>query len=152
MIGMLAAFALQAGAASNPLEPLLGQWTCQGGVNGRESSVLMIWEPVLEGRFVRLSWRNSLSDADGTQRFEGDAYYTIGEPGDLSGAWFDSQGSQHRIEATMSDGVLTAHWSNDKSAGRTRYTVTDIGIDVEDAIATKSGEFRIFGRVSCEPR
>ncbi len=129
-------------------EPLFGQWECQGGVNGRESQIAMVWEPVLEQRFVRLMWRNDMRTDDGSQTFEGHAYY-VDVDGKLSGTWFDSQGSQHQIEASMTEQTLTALWSNEKMSGRTRYTLTETGMDIEDAIAAGE-DWRVFGRVSCQ--
>ncbi len=140
---------LASSTMAGTLDPLLGKWQCQGGVNGREASVLMLWEPALGGKFVRLMWRNDLRNEDGTQRFEGDAYYLASDDSSLVGTWFDSQGSRHNIQATMEAKILTSVWSNEATTGRTRYTLTDIGMEIEDAI--RSGEeWRVFGRVSCE--
>jgi hypothetical protein len=146
---LLAVLVSGAGAGGDPiLEKLVGRWTGQGRVMGRESKLTMEWDWVLGRRFVRLSFRNEMTDAEGRRSsFEGHAYYRPTGEGRYQGAWFDSGGETHPIAATSDGRELVASWGTPETKlGRTVYRLTEAGVDVVDAIRAKDGTWKEFGR------
>jgi len=131
------------------LDRFTGDWKGEGRVLGMESRLTMRWEPVLDGRFVKLSFRNEMRNASAeTQVFEGHAYYKPDGIGHYRGTWFDSSGALRPIEASAEGDALTSDWGTaETERGRTVYRLTDDGgMEVTDFVHTKDGPLRPFGQ------
>lgn len=123
-------------AAESTTTRLLGRWVGAGRVMGMESRLHMTWERVLDGRFVRLLWRNDMQSKDGPEVFEGHAYYQALADGSHRGQWFDSGGEAHPIRASEDAGALVAEWGTKETRmGRTVYRLLgDNEGEVRDSI------------------
>lgn len=140
------AFVAAAFPQSSVLDRFAGAWKGEGKVNGRESKVEMVWEPVTGGRHYRIGYRNSM---EGGTVFEGTALYSPNPSGGFSGLWVDSFGFSRPIVAEFSNETLTSNWgSPETEEGRTEYRLTGAdSMQVTDFVRTKDG-WREFGRVS----
>lgn len=127
------------------LDRLQGTWQGTGKVNGRDSTVVMTWEPIHGGKHYKLDFRNEL---EGGFLFEGTALYSPMPGGAFTGHWVDSTGMTRPIGASFTDSTLISLWGTPESEeGKTEYRLT--GIDsmlVLDSVKTKEG-WREFGRV-----
>jgi hypothetical protein len=130
-------------AAQAPMVRLAGRWAGPGTFQGRAVSGAMTWEPVLAGRFTRLTL--GLKPGDRTV-FEGQGSYT-GEP--LSGAWFDSQGSTLSITAIFVGDSVVSQWgpTADRPVGRIVYRLTSADqLTVTDYLG-RGADWIEFGRL-----
>ena len=128
---------------------LTGDWQGAGEVRGMASAQKMSWEPVLEGKFLRLSFENHMTGDDGREwPFSAQAFYRIQDNGTITGTWFDSRGVSFPLSGDIGeDKTLTILWgTDDTERGRTRYRLTATGLDVTDEVMTKEGSWRSFGR------
>lgn len=131
------------------VESLIGAWKGEGKLLGMASRAEMKWEPVLGGRFTRLTYRAEMQSPNGsTQVFEGHGYYKSLGGGKYQGAWFDSQGDHHPIAAIFQDGALAATWGTESTKlGRTTYRTAGANrLEVTDEIRGKDGAWQEFGR------
>ncbi|QQS40336.1 MAG: nuclear transport factor 2 family protein [Acidobacteriota bacterium] len=144
-IALVLAFAGAACAQASVLDRFYGTWQGAGKVNGRESAVVMTWEPVHGGKNYRLDFRNEM---EGGFLFEGTALYSLKKEGGFTGLWVDSAGSVHPLEASFANDTLTTNWGTPETEeGRTEYRLTGGGeMLVIDSVKTKEG-WREFGRV-----
>lgn len=144
-IALVLAFTGATFAQASVLDRLSGTWHGSGKVNGRESEVVMTWEPIHGGKHYRLDFRNEM---EGGLVFEGTALYSPAPGGAFTGHWVDSMGLTRPIGASFTDSTLISLWGTPESEeGRTEYRLT--GIDsmlVLDSVKTKEG-WREFGRV-----
>ncbi len=135
-------------AAAAMLARLAGAWTGTGVILGQASKVEMQWTSVLDGRFVRLTFTSHIGPPPKTQRFEGHAYYAVGESGRVGATWFDSSGLTRPIAARVEAAALVSAWDTpDTELGETTYRlVSDHEIEVVDRVRRKDGTWREFGR------
>jgi hypothetical protein len=128
---------------------LAGDWQGAGEVRGMASAQQMSWEPVLDGKFLRLSFDNRMSGSDGREwRFSAQAFYRIRDDGTIAGTWFDSRGVTFPLSGSIGeDDTLTILWgTDDTERGRTSYLLTAAGLEVTDEVLTPEGGWRTFGR------
>jgi hypothetical protein len=133
---------------------LAGDWQGAGEVRGMASAQLMSWEPVLDGKFLRLSFDNRMTADDGTEwRFSAQALYRIQDDGTIAGNWFDSRGARFPLTGSIGeDDTLTILWgTEDTERGRTSYRLTATGLEVTDEVMTEEGGWRVFGRAQLTP-
>jgi hypothetical protein len=135
-------------AAMAILERLAGAWTGSGTILGQPATVEMQWTPVLDGRFVRLTFTSHIGPPPKTQRFEGHAYYEVGPDGRVRATWFDSSGLTRPIDAAVDASSLVAAWGTPETeVGETTYRlVSDRALEVVDRVRGKDGTWRTFGR------
>lgn len=135
-------------AATAILERLAGAWQGSGTILGQASTVEMQWTPVLDGRFVRLTFTSHIGPAPKTQHFEGHAYYDVRPDGRVRATWFDSSGLTRPIDATVDPSSLVAAWGTPETElGETTYRlVSDHALEVVDRVRGKDGTWRTFGR------
>lgn len=137
-----------------PVLPVLmsqldGVWRGTGTILGQPSRVEMEWQPVLGGRFERLSFVSHIGPEPTAQRFEGHAYYHgTAETGRLRATWFDSSGLVRPIDAVATADTLVATWGTPETeVGETTYRlVAPNEMDVIDRVRGKNGVWREFGR------
>lgn len=125
------------------LSALEGRWSGDGTLMGRSARFEMTWTRVLNGRFLRLEFRNAFADVDPVQTvLEADAYYRLGGA-ELTGSWMDTRGVILSLRATVGDSELVTDWTGSES-GRTTYRVIDSNtVEVVDLV--RSGdEWREF--------
>lgn len=137
-------------AATAILERLAGAWTGSGTILGQPATVEMQWTPVLDGRFVRLTFASHIGPPPKTQHFEGHAYYEVRSDGRVRATWFDSSGLTRPIDATVAAASLVAVWGTPETeVGETTYQlVSDRALEVVDRVRGKDGTWRTFGRSS----
>lgn len=129
---------------------LQGAWNGEGTAFGSKAAVWQKWEWILGDKFFRLSLKYETKGADGkTQAFEGHGYYKAKGEGKYEGQWFDLQGNQYPINATLEGDALVALWGiPGKVEGRSTYRLIESGKQLEatDAIKQKDGGWREFSR------
>jgi hypothetical protein len=139
--------------ASRLFAALAGHWEGTGGVRGMASDIRMSWEPVLDGRFLRLTLDNRMTDADGKERrFQAQGFYRAQDDGTIAGTWFDSRGLSFPL-AGSADGpdLLTILWGSEAAErGRSSYRLSADGLEVIDEVLMRDGEWRVFGRTRLE--
>lgn len=128
---------------------IAGQWQGTGEVRGMASVQQMAWQPVLDGRFLRLSFDNRMTGADGKEwQFQAHGYYRIQADGTITGTWFDSRGVCLALSGNVDEGgTMTILWgSDDTERGRSSYRIDAEGLLVTDEVFSREGEWRVFGR------
>jgi len=102
-----------------------GDWVSHGVAFERSARTRMNWEPAPGG--WRLDYRVAFVDAAGGG-FHGVAFYRAAGEGKYAGAWADSDGDMHPIEARDDGVTLMAHWVRaGEPYGRTEYELTEDG-------------------------
>lgn len=138
---------LPAKPVASPLARWEGNWTGEGKFFGQSAVQRLQWEQVLDGKFTRLTVR--VETASGQPMFEGHAYYRQVEGAQFEARWFDSQSHIYPIKAQLDADALTAFWGEPlKEEGKSAYKLLDAGkqLEVVDAVRTKEGSWREFGR------
>ena len=128
---------------------LAGSWAGEGKAFGRPSRPEMKWELTLNGKFIKLNYKNEMKSSKGeTQIFEGHGYYKSLGGGKYQGTWFDSQGEQHPISATFENDALTANWGTPETKlGKTVYRlIAPNEMELIDSIRKKDGTWQEFSR------
>lgn len=144
-----AGIASQAGA-----DPLLsrfaGQWTGSGIVLNQPATIRMSWSWELDGRFMRLMFRNEMGTPPKRTVFEGHAYYRPAGDGQYLGTWFDNSGMSRPLDAKRDGDALVAKWGTpDTEEGETTYRLlSDQSMEVIDRVRGKDGKWRDFGRAT----
>jgi len=132
------------------LSRLQGVWNGAGTAFGGKATVQHKWEWVLGDKFFRLSLKYEAKMADGkTRAFEGHGYYKANGDGKYEGQWFDLEGHQYPINATLEGDALVALWGiPGKVEGRSTYRLIESGKQLEatDAFKQKDGAWREFSR------
>jgi hypothetical protein len=154
VVAILALFVSGSARPANQLDPYLsrlqGVWIGEGTAFGGKSTVQQKWEWVLGDKFFRLSLKYEIKGSDGkTQVFEGHGYYNARGEGKYEGQWFDLQGNQYPINATLESDALVAMWGiPGKVEGRSIYRLIESGKQLEatDALKQKDGGWREFSR------
>jgi hypothetical protein len=129
------------------LDPFLGAWEGQGKLFGTEATFSMEWEWVLEHKFVRLTFQNSMQSPDGAGRIlKAQAFYLPVGEGRFEGTWFDSRGMALPLRAKIEQTTLTALWGGPETEqGRTVYRVLDEDrLEVTDFV-WRSDQWQPFG-------
>lgn len=143
---------LGAQPATLPLDRFIGTWSGNGTLMGADAEFVMTWEWVLDQRFVRLSFQNSVQGSDGERRvFRAQAFYKPEKDAELSGTWFDSRGVVLPLKASAGPDTLTTQWGTPETEqGRTVYRLADEDrMEVEDFVS-REGEWRRFGHATYE--
>ncbi len=127
--------AIPAGAVRNPNSKfpifidLFGTWRGEGKVGGHPSKIEMTWAPAIDGRFIRLSWKNEMASSGGENlHFEGEGTYrsNVDADGRYLGTWFDSQSKHYELIARAEGDSLTTRWgAAGVVQGRTTYRLVD---------------------------
>lgn len=128
---------------------IAGNWEGTGEVRGMASVQQMAWQPVLDGRFLRLSFDNRMTGTDGKEwRFQAHGYYRIQDDGTITGTWFDSRGVSFPLAGGVDeDGTMTIRWgTDDTERGRSSYRLEAETLEVTDEVPSAEGEWRTFGR------
>ena len=131
------------------LSRFVGTWKGEGKITGLDSRIVMSWENVLDGKFVKLSFRNEMTKKNGgTQVFEAHAYYKAIDEQKYKGTWFDSGGGLHPLDASLEGNAMNTLWGTEETTlGRTVYRLVDEKkMEVVDYIRSKDGTWREFGR------
>ncbi|MCH7892165.1 MAG: hypothetical protein IH921_11745 [Gemmatimonadetes bacterium] len=144
VLGCPRAIAAQ-GDLDRVLATLEGSWEGEGELLGRPATFMMTWEIALNGKFLRLDFRNAFADIDPVHPvLESHAYYLLGGP-TLTGQWMDSRGVILSLRAEVVGSALVTHWTGEES-GRTEYRVIDEDtLEVIDYVRAE-GEYRLFAK------
>ncbi len=131
-------------AAAAGLDWLHGSWSGAGIFMGQHTSLKLDVAPSLRGSFTEIH----IVVAGPADPFEGVAVYQTKAGTNLSGVWFDSQGSMLPTVGTVSARQLVSHWKSDGGAeGRSSYSLLDDGsVEVIDSIKRPDGSWQDFGR------
>lgn len=135
-------------AAAALLARLAGDWRGTGTILGQASTLELQWTPVLDGRFVRLTFTSHIGPAPKTQHFEGHAYYEVTRDGRVRATWFDNSGQTRPITSVVEAAALVSSWGTPETEmGETTYRlVSDREMQVIDRVRSKNGTWREFGR------
>ena len=127
------------------LATLEGSWEGEGELLGRPATFVMTWERALNGRFLRLDFRNAFADTDPVQPLlESHAYYLLADT-IITGQWMDSRGVILSLRARVVGPALVTDWTGEES-GRTEYRVIDEDtLEVIDYVRAE-GEYRPFAK------
>jgi hypothetical protein len=136
------------------LSRLEGNWAGTGTFQGQPAAQRMRWEPVLEGKFVRLTLRVETKPATGQPIiFAGNAYYPAHGAAASRARWFDSAGNdyaiQYSMQAQQTAELLTALWGEPgRVEGQSTYRLSAAGqqLEVVDAVRAQDGTWKEFGR------
>lgn len=145
----IAAFGQTNSTNGDFLKRFIGTWKGEGKITGLDSKIVMTWENVLDGKFVKLSFRNEMKKKDGgTQIFEGIAFYKAKDAHKYQGNWFDSGGEALPIEAQVVGNALTSTWGTEGAKlGQTNYRLMDEQkMEVVDSVKLPNGTWYVFGR------
>jgi hypothetical protein len=140
---------LYAQDSADILKKLEGSWYARGKAFRMTADINMTWEPVLQSKFTRISYRMDMQAADGkVQVFEGTALYQLTPDKTYRATWFDSGGEMHPITATTDGVALTSIWGTPETKlGKTIYSFKDNdNVEVIDFIQGKDGTWREFNR------
>jgi len=147
-LACLSASAVAGAQDPEPIDRFLGTWDGRGELFGTEAAFIMNWERVLEGRFVRLMFSNSMQGEQGVQPvLSAHAYYRQTGCDSYEADWYDTRGVRQPVVAMFENGTLTANWgTSDTEMGRTVYRLTgDNDMEVVDYVM-RDGQYQIFGR------
>jgi hypothetical protein len=135
-------------AASTFFGKLAGEWQGTGEVSAMAADMRMTWEPVLDGRFLRLTMDNRMTGAEGKAwHFKSQAYYRIEKDGTITGTWFDSRGITQPLTGGVEQDAMTIQWGTEAvERGRSHYRLSADALEVTDEVLTKEGEWQVFGR------
>jgi len=132
---------------------LQGEWRGSGTVTGRASQVSMTWERAVGSAFVRLRFRNQMTEGGGrpAEVFEAHGYYRVAGTGAGTGTWLDSRGYILPVQLTMTPDTWVSVWgSSSTEQGRTTYRLTaaDTMEVIDEVRVASTGEYREFGRAT----
>ena len=148
-IACLPAAIAEESPAASFFSQVAGDWQGTGEVRGMASIQQMSWQPVLDGSFLRLTFDNRMTAADGKEwRFQAHSYYRIRDDGTVTGVWFDSRGVSFPLSGAVDDGgTMTILWgTDDTERGRSSYRLAAGELEVTDEVFGREGEWRVFGR------
>lgn len=144
LAGVLGACAHHAAREAPEIGParLAGDWAaaCDGFAEGARCS--LNWEVGADVDRMEVVYR--VAGADGALLFGGEGEYRA-VAGGFAGMWSDTNGSEHPLQSTFSDGALTTLWGRPETEeGRTRYALDDEGgLSVTDWVKV-DGAWRQF--------
>lgn len=142
-----AAAAADAPATAAFLGRLAGDWQGTGEVRRMAADMRMRWEPVLDGRFHRLTMENRMSGDGRSWRFEAQAFYRVREDGTIDGTWFDSRGITLPLTGRVDGDAMTIDWGTAEiERGRSTYRLAADALEVTDEVYGKDGTPGVFGR------
>lgn len=121
------------------------QWIGSGELMGSTASFQMDWEPILDGKFYKLSFQNQ-REASKAFVFKAMGIYRPEDDGSFTGTWFDSRGYSFPLKGNFTENELTVHWGNPETEeGKTSYSIKEDGtITVKDDVL-KDGKLVPFG-------
>lgn len=107
-----------------------GTWQGEGVVGTWPAKIEMTWAPIIDGRFIRVSWKNHMVSKSGeAMYYEGEGTYrpTTDEDSDNLGTWFDSQSMTYALHGHVAGDSLTSSFGTDAGgySGRTTYRLLD---------------------------
>ena len=145
------AFAQVQAPAGTLVDRFHGSWQGDGKTLGMNARLQMKWEPVLGGKFVRLSLRNEMTTPAGKKQiFEGHAYYQRDRASETvyEARWFDSRGLSFPIKARIEGESLVAEWgSPETEQGKSVYRLLEPNrMEVIDSVKQKDGAWKEFGK------
>lgn len=122
---------------------MAGAWKGEGTLMGGPASFRMVWEYVLEKKFVKLTFQNHRDAARAP--FKAEAYYRV-TADSFTGTWFDVRGWTLPLKGRLTDSSLTTEWGNEATEmGRTEYVMIEGDrMCVMDWVFKKS-EWKLFG-------
>ncbi|GAA4272894.1 hypothetical protein GCM10022258_21880 [Aquimarina gracilis] len=126
------------------------EWEGKGELLGSTASFRMNWEPILEGKFFRLSFQNQ-RDQSKEYIFRAMGVYQPNSDDTFTGTWFDSGGFSFPIKGSFSENELVVYWGTPETEeGKTIYTINEGGsVSVRDYVL-KDGKLIQFGKASYE--
>lgn len=135
-------------AASAFFGKLAGEWQGTGEVSAMAADMRMNWEPVLDGRFLRLTMDNRMTGTEGKAwHFKSQAYYRIENDGTITGTRFDSHGITQPLNGGVEQDAVTIQWGTEATErGHSYYRLSVDALEVTDEVLTTEGEWRVFGR------
>lgn len=135
-------------APDSLLGRLAGKWSGTGTVLNQPAKIEMEWSWELDGRFLKLTFRNEMGTAPKVTLFEGHAYYRTTSEGVYRGMWFDNSGMFRPLDAKRDGDALVAKWGTpDTEEGETTYRLLPNGsMEVIDRVKGKGGAWRNFGQ------
>lgn len=121
------------------------KWIGSGKLLGSTASFQMDWEPILDGKFYKLSFQNQREESK-EFIFKSMGVYQPKNDGTFTGTWFDSRGYSFPLEGHFTENELTVHWGNPETEeGKTIYSIgKDSMISVIDYVL-KEGKLVPFG-------
>ena len=133
---------------------LLGQWTGEGTLFGRDARYEMEWSRTLNDSFVHLQFSNGFvgeQQGDVTPVVTASAYYRpdADDAGAASGTWFDTRGVMLPLSASVTADTLTTLWGDATTErGRTTYRIAGPNrVEVTDEVM-REGEYSVFARAT----
>ena len=135
-------------APDSLLGRLAGKWSGTGTVLNQPAKIEMEWSWELDGRFLKLTFRNEMGTAPKVTLFEGHAYYRATSEGVYRGMWFDNSGMFRPLDAKRDGDALVAKWGTpDTEEGEMTYRLLPNGsMEVIDRVKGKDGAWRNFGQ------
>jgi len=137
--------AAQAARTVDVFAALEGHWIGEGTLLGRDASFTMHWDAT-NPEFVRLSFTNAWTGADGTETpvLEAEAlYHPRGST--ASGVWIDDRPQRLVLDAEATDSTLITHWTAEAEEGRTEYVVRARDLVIVRDFVHVDGVQRPFG-------
>lgn len=121
------------------------KWKGSGELMESAASFKMEWQPVLDGKFYKLTFQNQ-RDESKEYIFKSMGVYRPKTDGTFTGTWFDSRGYSFPLEGNFTENELTVHWGDfSTEEGKTVYSINEDGtIAVMDYIL-KDGNLVSFG-------
>ncbi len=125
-----------------------GHWTGTGTLLGSTAEFEMRWEKVLDGKFIKLTFRNSRTTEKDVIELKANGYYQVVNDTLVNGTWFDSRGMVLPLKGTLSSDKLTIQWGDENTErGQTVYIMKPSGIYVEDYVMIEGKPVK-FGTAS----
>jgi len=126
-----------------------GTWRGEGVVGGWPSKIEMTWAPVIDGRFIRVTWKNDMVSKTGEpSRFEGEGTYRPMPDIEAhhNGTWFYSQGMSYALVGRVAGDSLATTWTQSSGAqGRTTYRLVDRNTMIVRDEMLRDGKWNSFG-------
>ncbi len=149
MAGLLLSASLAAPSASAGIwDALAGRWQGSGDVRGMKAELALEFQPALQGKAYRLSFRNHMRAADGSEwPFAAEAIYLCDAQQTCRGHWYDTRGAILPLATTEQVDALVVEWGDATTErGRTTYRVQGERIDITDEVRDRTGVWKVFGR------
>lgn len=122
------------------------KWKGSGELMESAASFQMEWQPILDGKFYKLSFQNQ-RDESKEYIFKSMRGYRHKTDGGFTGTWFDSRGYSFPLQGNFTENELAVHWGDPETEeGKTVYSINKDGtVSVIDYIL-KDGKLVPFGK------